>query len=164
MPFAPEVVVPPPMPKAEPVAFWEVPTPSDPPPTVTVEQPLAAWPEPEVVPPPFDPAVAVPLPATPVESVAPQASEPDGPALPRRDPGSSPLGRDAGRDPLPQRSPGNHLSHRPEATPRPGEHDVRPRPERVHDLLTRHLRGIRDGREEQTVGVTTDRVDAEDLS
>jgi hypothetical protein len=29
----------------------------------------------------------------------------------------------------------------------------------VHDLLTRHLRGIRDGREDPSVGVTADRAD-----
>jgi signal transduction histidine kinase len=47
------------------------------------------------------------------------------------------------------RVPGTHLSGRPvadEPPGSPGPPDVRPRPERVHDLLTRHSRGKRDGR------------------
>ena len=65
-----------------------------------------------------------------------------------RVPGASPLGTD-GDAPrrCRKRSPGRHLSHQPAPQPAPGaERDDRPRPERVHDLLTRHLRGIRDGR------------------
>ena len=47
-------------------------------------------------------------------------------------------------DPLVARVPGTHLSHRPAPPPRAG--GARPRPERVHDLLTRHGRGVREGR------------------
>jgi hypothetical protein len=46
------------------------------------------------------------------------------------------------------RVPGQNLSHRPEPDgPPTGE--TRPRPERVHDLLTRHTRGVQDGRNHQ---------------
>jgi hypothetical protein len=76
------------------------------------------------------------------------------------DPAASP---GPGNPSLPQRTPGNHLSHQPASQPpTPGEYDARPRPERVHDLLTRHLRGIRDGRDEGVSGVAP--IDAEDLS
>ncbi len=47
---------------------------------------------------------------------------------------------------LQARVPGTHLSGRPAADAPLGPPDVRPRPERVHDLLTRHERGKRDGR------------------
>lgn len=71
----------------------------------------------------------------------------DAGGLPRRVPGASPLGADPRRPALPSRSPGRHLSHPPGSGSIPAaEGDARPRPERVHDLLTRHLRGIRDGR------------------
>ncbi len=49
------------------------------------------------------------------------------------------------REPLIARVPGANLSHRP-APPGPPTEQGRPRPERVHDLLTRHARGVRDGR------------------
>jgi HAMP domain-containing protein/anti-sigma regulatory factor (Ser/Thr protein kinase) len=133
-----------------------------------VAPPASAWPEPEVIPPAFDPVAPVaPVPpaATPVgPDPARAAFDPDQPGLSRRAPGGAPLGTDPGRQSLPQRDPGNHLSHRPDPTaPVPGEYDARPRPERVHDLLTRHLRGIRDGRSEDPgAGVPTDRIDAED--
>ncbi|HWW44468.1 MAG TPA: ATP-binding protein, partial [Acidimicrobiia bacterium] len=45
---------------------------------------------------------------------------------------------------LATRVPGTHLSHHPAPT-RPSAGDARPRPERVHDLLTRHSRGVREG-------------------
>ena len=47
-------------------------------------------------------------------------------------------------DTLATRVPGTHLSHRPAAA-RSDAGEARPRPERVHDLLTRHARGVRDG-------------------
>ncbi len=69
----------------------------------------------------------------------------------------------SGAPALPQRTPGTNLSHEPVAQPpAPGEYDARPRPERVHDLLTRHLRGIRDGREDGASGIVGDPIDAED--
>ena len=92
-------------------------------------------------------------------------------ALPRRTPGGTPLGADPGRasgapsgsPALPQRTPGSNLSHDPVSQPpAPGQYDARPRPERVHDLLTRHLRGIRDGREDGVTGVVGDPTDGED--
>ena len=174
---APEVVVLEPTPivvpepvasvDAEPVASWEPPTAAGEAPVFTIEGPPSAWTEPEVIPPAFDPAATMPSPAIPVEPVgtngAPPPFDPD--ALPTRTPGTTPLGGDATPGTLPRRTPGNHLSHQPAAgDPVPGEYDARPRPERVHDLLTRHLRGIRDGRDGQ-VGTTqiTEPVDVEDL-
>jgi hypothetical protein len=50
----------------------------------------------------------------------------------------------AGSEPLATRTPGTHLSHRPLPPIEPSE-ETRPRPERVHDLLTRHSRGVREG-------------------
>jgi len=48
---------------------------------------------------------------------------------------------------LKQRTPGQHLSHKPAPASAPRlDGEPRPRPERVHDLLSRHLRGIREGR------------------
>jgi signal transduction histidine kinase len=49
------------------------------------------------------------------------------------------------REPLIARVPGTNLSHRPAPPGQPTD-KPRPRPERVHDLLTRHARGVRDGR------------------
>jgi len=46
---------------------------------------------------------------------------------------------------LTARVPGTHLTHRPGETASPVDGEVRPRPERVHDLLSRHERGKRDG-------------------
>jgi hypothetical protein len=82
--------------------------------------------------------------------------------LPQRVPGASPLGEGDAAS-LPKRSPGRHLSHQPAPPPVPGaERDNRPRPERVHDLLTRHLRGIRDGRgDDFTTRVPADTADTE---
>jgi hypothetical protein len=57
-----------------------------------------------------------------------------------------PVSADTG-DGLTSRIPGTHLTHHPAEAATPGA-DVRPRPERVHDLLSRHERGKRDGREE----------------
>jgi len=78
-------------------------------------------------------------------------------------PGASPLGTEGDSSSLPKRSPGRHLSHQPAPPPAPGaERDNRPRPERVHDLLTRHLRGIRDGRgDDFTTRVPADHADSE---
>jgi hypothetical protein len=130
--------------------------------------------EPEVVPPPFDPAITVPSAATPpppTESPLANAGpayglfEVDGDGLPRRVPGTSPLGADADHDTLPRRTPGRHLSHRPAGPAVPkAEVDSRPRPERVHDLLTRHLEGIRDGRGgDRVAGVSAEPGDGEVL-
>jgi hypothetical protein len=48
---------------------------------------------------------------------------------------------------LAHRTPGKHLSHKPAPPTSPRlDGEPRPRPERVHDLLARHLRGIREGR------------------
>lgn len=157
-----------PVTRAEPIMSWDPPTPAPEPPVVTLGEPASAWTEPEVVPPAFDPAAGVPSAATPVD-LPPNGVHPPGQpgGLPQRQPGATPLGADdPGRATLPRRDPGNHLSHRPDGSPPvAGEHDARPRPERVHDLLTRHLRGIRDGRDDQGgVGEPSpDRVDAEDL-
>jgi hypothetical protein len=46
---------------------------------------------------------------------------------------------------LAARVPGSHLTHIPGA-PTPPAGDARRRPEGVHDLLSRHERGKRDGR------------------
>src|SRR6185436_14940044 len=128
----------------------------------------AAWPEPEVVPPAFDPTAPAPPAATPAEPLVAGLGQAvfDGADdnLPRRVPGASPLGADGGdASSLPKRSPGRHLSHQPAPPPVPGaERDNRPRPERVHDLLTRHLRGIRDGRgDDFTTRVPADHADSE---
>jgi hypothetical protein len=128
----------------------------------------ATWPEPEVVPPAFDPEAPAPPAATPADPLATaglgqmlfDGGDED---LPRRIPGASPLGVDGEASSLPQRSPGRHLSHQPAAPPGPtAERDARPRPERVHDLLTRHLRGIRDGRgDDLTTRVPADHADTE---
>jgi hypothetical protein len=155
------------------VASWEPPAPPVEPSVFTVDEPRSAWPEPEVIPPAFDPAASVPPAATPVETAGNGVSTPfaDPAALPRRAPGGTPLGADPGRSSgspsgsqaLPQRTPGSNLSHEPVSqAPTPGQYDARPRPERVHDLLTRHLRGIRDGREDGVAGVVEDPIDAED--
>jgi HAMP domain-containing protein len=147
-------------------------------PSVVIDAPLddlastqavaaAAWPEPEVVPPAFDPEAPEPPAATPAEPYPNGLGQAlfDGgdDDLPRRVPGASPLGSDADTSGLPVRSPGRHLSHQPAAAPAPGsERDARPRPERVHDLLTRHLRGIRDGRgDDLTSRVPADHLDTE---
>jgi hypothetical protein len=127
----------------------------------------AAWPEPEVVPPAFDPEAPAPPAATPAEpylgGVGQALFDGGDDDLPRRVPGASPLGSDADASGLPTRSPGRHLSHQPVPAPVPGaERDARPRPERVHDLLTRHLRGIRDGRGDDTTSrVPADHSDTE---
>jgi hypothetical protein len=191
LPTSPEVAVPPAPPAApfttapaaeftappaaEPTPAWDPPAvPLDlagaagaPPevPPITVEERRSAWPEPEVVPPAFDPVSPVPpaaVPVTPEPARAGFDAEPSD--LPRRAPAGTPLGADPGGSTLPQRDPGNHLSHRPDVSaPVPGEYDARPRPERVHDLLTRHLRGIRDGRtEDAAAGVTGTPGDTED--
>ena len=152
-------------PVAEPVAAWE-PAPAPPePPVFTVEEPPTAWTEPEIIPPAFDPDASLPPAAVPVEPVNgnghghPAGATAFDDGLPHRAPGQSPFGHDPARSTLPQRDPGNHLSHRPDGNaPAPGEYDARPRPERVHDLLTRHLRGIRDGRDEQVGGVAVDPI------
>ena len=71
---------------------------------------------------------------------APVGAAPDD-GLPRRAVRSVPH---RSGDDLAARIPGTHLSHRPTPTaPTGGE--PRPRPERVHDLLTRHARGVREG-------------------
>ena len=119
-----------------------------------------------MIPPAFDPVAPVPPAAIPVPPDPARAGfDADASGLPRRTSNATPPGTDPGRKTLPQRDPGSHLSHRPDATaPAPGEYDARPRPERVHDLLTRHLRGIRDGRNEDPgAGGAADRIDAEDL-
>ncbi|GMU77886.1 MAG: hypothetical protein AMXMBFR46_06840 [Acidimicrobiia bacterium] len=143
-------------------------------------EPMRGWSEPLVVPRAFDPGVGVPPAAPPVAHPAGfprvngsssssfgEVSPPD--PLPHRNPGSSAL---SGSDPagLPRRSPGTHLSHRPAAASDSSADadtrtapDPRPRPERVHDLLTRHLRGIRDGRgAESPADGTSSSVDAEE--
>jgi hypothetical protein len=147
-------------------------------PSVVIDAPLddlqstqavaaAAWPEPEVVPPAFDPEAPEPPAATPAEpypnGLGAALFDGGDDDLPRRVPGASPLGSDADTSSLPVRSPGRHLSHQPVAAPAPGaERDARPRPERVHDLLTRHLRGIRDGRgDDLTSRVPADHADTE---
>ncbi len=48
---------------------------------------------------------------------------------------------------LASRVPGANLTHRPEEHSAPVGDDVRPRPERVQDFLTRHQRGVREGRD-----------------
>jgi methyl-accepting chemotaxis protein len=127
----------------------------------------AAWPEPEVVPPAFDPSAPAPPAATPAEPLSAaglgQALFDGGDEdLPRRIPGASPLGVDGETSTLPTRSPGRHLSHQPVPAAAGTERDARPRPERVHDLLTRHLRGIRDGRSDDlTTRVPADHADSE---
>ncbi len=73
----------------------------------------------------------------------PNASGPDDPTV-APDPSADPVASTPG---LTHRSPGHHLSHKPpEPAPPSLDGEPRPRPERVHDLLARHLRGIREGR------------------
>ncbi len=67
--------------------------------------------------------------------------DPDDEMLPRRAVRAVPRRAD---DELAARVPGTHLSHRPSPTPANGG-EARPRPERVHDLLTRHARGVHEG-------------------
>ncbi len=110
-------------------------------------------------------------PRPPAAPTSPRGAAPREPAngatepLTRRAPTTSPPGNGApgsrtgagtptsgAPDPIPTpdglqaRVPGTHLSGRPAADAPLGPPDVRPRPERVHDLLTRHERGKRDGR------------------
>lgn len=108
-----------------------------------VPAPVAAAPEPAREPEaPVSPEPA-PEPA-PVRAVAPEPVNGTAePALPRR--GGGP---DNGNGDLATRVPGANLTHRPSPPPEPSP-DTRPRPERVHDLLTRHARGVREGREDQ---------------
>jgi hypothetical protein len=118
-------------------------------------------------PPVEEPGVDQP-PAVPVGASAPseQAAtpRPDGDAIawrsaprpedmPRRapttaapEPGPEAGNGDRGGNGLTTRTPGTHLTHQPGATAAPSTGDVRPRPERVQDLLSRHDRGKRDGR------------------
>lgn len=171
-------------PVPEPMAPPAPPVPSAPlvppvPPTAATAEPVVGEAptvrgEPAVVPPPFDPGITVPAAATPpppTESPLANAGpayglfEVDGDGLPRRVPGTSPLGADADHDTLPRRTPGRHLSHRPAGPSVPkAEAGSRPRPERVHDLLTRHLEGIRDGRGgDRVAGVGAEAGDGEVL-
>lgn len=82
--------------------------------------------------------------------VAPAASAPGAArergAGPERGAGTEPDTAPGRRNGLTARTPGTHLTHQPGATAAPATGDVRPRPERVQDLLTRHDRGKRDGR------------------
>jgi hypothetical protein len=101
--------------------------------------------------PPEDRATApVPVAVGLADAPPPGSSAPPAPPGPGRE---DPLPRRVGRgaapdaDPLVARVPGTHLSHRPAPPPPPGE--ARPRPERVHDLLTRHARGVREGRQHE---------------
>ena len=100
---------------------------------------------------PADPPAPGPPPPGPVTPPAadsdpePEPARASHDALPRR--GMRTVdGRNG--EPLVTRVPGRNLSHRPPpAGPPTGE--TRPRPERVHDLLTRHSRGVQDGRNHQ---------------
>jgi hypothetical protein len=102
---------------------------------------------------------------TPPVADAPAAPVADGPPLSRRVPGAAftphvdgaAPGEPVGAAPPPangergssltHRTPGAHLSHKPAPPSAPQvTSEPRPRPERVHDLLSRHLRGIREGR------------------
>jgi signal transduction histidine kinase len=130
---------------------------------VVVGPPSAPTEDPGVEPPP-----AVPVPE-PVGASAPTAQaatpQPDGDAIawrsepapegmPRRAPTTAATpawGQETGNggsagNGLTTRTPGTHLTHQPGATAAPTTGDVRPRPERVQDLLSRHDRGKRDGR------------------
>jgi signal transduction histidine kinase len=122
-------------------------------------------------PPPSDPPGSADAPSgagpvsAPPSATAPEAPVADGPPLSRRVPGAAftpqPEGPAAAQpsDPTPppangdrasslaHRTPGAHLSHKPAPPAAPQvTSEPRPRPERVHDLLSRHLRGIREGR------------------
>jgi signal transduction histidine kinase len=96
------------------------------------------------------PTAPVPVAVGLADAPLPGSSAPPAPPGPGRE---DPLPRRVGRgaapdaDPLVARVPGTHLSHRPAPPPPPGE--ARPRPERVHDLLTRHARGVREGRQHE---------------
>ncbi len=85
-----------------------------------------------------------PAPARPdVEPAAAAApAVPTGPGLPRRGPSAAP---ERVSDVLVTRVPGQNLSHRPNPAGTP-DGSTRPRPERVHDLLSRHTEGVREGR------------------
>ena len=118
---------------------------------------------------PFPAPAPAPSPATAATGQPAPGSGADAPPLSRRVPGAAfsapsearttadasnaasaaapqPDGTTTGPS-LAHRTPGAHLSHKP-APPSPARADgePRPRPERVHDLLSRHLRGIREGR------------------
>jgi signal transduction histidine kinase len=85
--------------------------------------------------------------ARPAPAAAPIANPTGQSPLTRRaTPPNAPDGHAAEPSGLRPRIPGTHLSGRPPADAPLGPPDVRPRPERVHDLLTRHERGKRDGR------------------
>jgi len=91
--------------------------------------------------------VSAAAPAPTAASAAVPTAEPTGPSrLTRRAPPSKGSEGHARPNGLRARTPGTHLSDRPAADVPLGPPDVRPRPERVHDLLTRHERGKRDGR------------------
>jgi signal transduction histidine kinase len=92
---------------------------------------------------PSSPEPAFAATSAPASNGTATSTDPTGaPLLTRRVPVSTETG-----DGLTARVPGTHLTHRPPDPAPPGA-DVRPRPDRVHDLLSRHERGKRDGREE----------------
>jgi anti-sigma regulatory factor (Ser/Thr protein kinase) len=100
---------------------------------------------PSAPPPSAAPRYADPAPVAPAPAREPEP-EPDDERLTRRVPADAPTnGDDEYGSGLTSRVPGTHLTHEPaQATTTSG--DVRPRPERVHDMLSRHERGKRDGR------------------
>jgi signal transduction histidine kinase len=94
-------------------------------------------------------------PAPPSEPVVPRSTpggwrleDPGAPAT-SNDPGSASDGeagpRRAPGAPLESRRPGEHLTHQPGAAAPSPTAEVRPRPERVAELLNRHERGKREG-------------------
>jgi len=108
--------------------------------------PPAPPPSPPVAPEPDRPTAPTPVFSAEGGPVAPTVEPPRPDGLPRRV--VYPV--DGEPDPLVARVPGQNLSHQPAPPPAPGE--ARPRPERVHDLLTRHSRGVREGRTREDEG------------
>jgi len=99
-----------------------------------------------VAPPTAAPTAAPTVAPISVPPAAPAAAPTGRSPLTRRAPPSNASDGHAKPNGLRARIPGTHLSDRPAADVPLGPPDVRPRPERVHDLLTRHERGKRDGR------------------
>jgi signal transduction histidine kinase len=134
-------------PAPEPVPATTASTPRAAAPAADAAPPIA-WRGARPVPPapaPTGPAPAAPAPPPPVPAGAPNGQSP----LTRRATPPTVSDGPSEANGLRPRIPGTHLSGRP--TPHapvgaPGPADVRPRPERVHDLLTRHERGKHDGR------------------
>jgi hypothetical protein len=90
-------------------------------------------------------------PQPPVDSPATAANDHLTHRVQAHDVPTSGSGNGAGAPPhgngLAARVPGANLTHQPRGEAPPAASGVRPRPERVQEMLTRHQRGIREGRD-----------------